>query len=333
MEAFLPDENLRKRWFDKARAERQGERANFWKNLPELPSRPNDAHKGTFGKALAIGGSRGMSGAIALAGSACLFAGAGLTRLATPNAILDTVAGFQREYTTIPLPNDQYGRIVATYETLSALSADADALAIGPGLARPQKNIEDIARLYHTYPRAMVVDADALNILASFSDSKRRVGLFAGPRVLTPHPGEFARLSELKPGSDQKSRIDAVQTYLKSVLEESKEPFSEELVVALKGHETIVARIEKESNEIEIWINKTGNANLATGGSGDVLTGTILGLLAQRMNAYDATRAGVALHGVAAELRATICSRGAIASDAARFLPAAIDFYLSAKEQ
>lgn len=334
MEAFLPDENLRTRWIKQAQEESRGPRADFWRSLPDLPERPEAAHKGTFGTALAVGGSRGMSGAIALTGSACLFAGAGLTRLAVPNAVLDTVAQFQREYTTIPLNDDPSGKIADNNHELDEQRRKATVMAIGPGLGRSAELDKLVARQFVDSPIPTLFDADALNALAETRfgtpEGKTALSTPLGARVLTPHPGEFARLSGRKPSVERAERIEAARAFLE-IVRENVGGLQADFVVALKGHETIVALASPVTAEIKIAVNRTGNANLASGGSGDVLSGMILGLMAQGKSAFDAARLGVALHGLAAELRATICSRGGIASDAARFLPVAFDYFLAVR--
>ncbi len=334
MQAFLPDKLLREEWRAMAQNERRGQRAEFWKSLPALPERPEDGHKGTFGTALLIGGSYGMSGAIALAGAACLRSGAGLTRLAVPSVILDVVASFQREYTTLAMPSDGGGTIARDADLL-ALTKSAHAVAVGPGMGRSAGLDALVPEFFTQLDKPLVVDADALNALASagiFTCASDAADAPCGARILTPHPGEFARLTGAKPSADAQGRIDAVKAFLDKALKRYDGALKADLVVALKGHETVVGRIEAQTQNIEIAVNKTGNANLATGGSGDVLTGVIVGLLAQKASAFDACRIGVALHGLAAELRSTLCTRGAIASDIVAFLPVAFDYYLEACE-
>lgn len=313
----------------------------FWNALPTLPARPVDGHKGTFGTALGVGGSRGMSGAISLTGSAALVAGAGLTRLFVPDSILETVAGFAREYTTIPGACDASGRLTsAASETILAEAANATALAVGPGFGRSAEATRLVVELFFELERPAVFDADALNALAEagvfdestensekndaiserFADRKPR-----GARILTPHPGEFARLTGAKPASDRTARVDAATAFAKR-LERLFGGGDSDFVVVLKGAGTVVA-----DGRGAVCVNETGNPNLATGGSGDVLTGVIVGLLAQGATPFNAARSAVALHGLAADLRATRSSRGAVASDVVRFLPVAFDFYETAQ--
>ena len=172
--------------------------------LPKLPPRKPDAHKGDFGTALIIGGSRGMSGAVTLAGMAALRGGAGLVRLAVPDVCLETIAGFEPSYMTVPLASDPAGRIALTaLPQIIEHSAAASVLALGPGLGRSDELNQLVARLYREIEKPMVVDADALNALSTQPDVLAKPG---GPRVLTPHPGEFARLVGKKLDGDQRQQ-------------------------------------------------------------------------------------------------------------------------------
>lgn len=348
METYYPDAATREDWARLARDERVGERAAFWRGLSPLPARPADGHKGTFGTALVVGGSRGMSGAVALAGAAALVSGAGLTRLAVPDAILETVAQFQREYTTIGLPGDEAGRISdSALETILTASRAATAVAVGPGMGRSEALDRLVVELFFELETPAVFDADALNALAAsgvFAESGRtlRAGRFPkGERVFTPHPGEFARLSGSKPGRSRAERAEASTRWTKGFAAafygaESAATREDRRSAALllKGAGTVITELSFPKfggHKLTQTVNETGNANLATGGSGDALTGLIVGLMAQGCSCADAARIGAALHGLAAELRATIVSRGAVAGDVVRFLPAAFDYYSAAR--
>ena len=160
--------------------------------LPRLPPRRPDAHKGDFGFALIVGGSRGMAGAAALAGMAALRGGAGLVRLAVPDCVLDTVAGFEPSYMTVPLPSDADGHIgPGAFDRIAELAEKATVIACGPGLGRSLHLDQLVLRLYQEITKPMVFDADALNALACEPETLAHPG---APRILTPHPGEFARL-------------------------------------------------------------------------------------------------------------------------------------------
>lgn len=273
--------------------------------LPALPPRPADAHKGTFGRALIVGGSRGMTGAVALAGKACLRGGAGLVRLAVPDVCQDSVAAFEPSYMTLGLPSDLEGRLtLSAFGKLQAAAANATALAVGPGLGRSAGLLELVATVCREITQPIVLDADALNAVAERVDMLR---WSAGPRILTPHPGEFARLLN-RPSIEIAER--------RALAEQFAAEFG--VVLVLKGHQTVVTDGSTTS------LNPTGNPGLATGGSGDVLTGVITGLVCQGLTPLDAARLGVYVHGWAGDLAAAELGQvSLIASDLVDWLPAA----------
>src|SRR4051794_21118441 len=160
------------------------------RDVPRLPPRPRDGHKGTFGRVLVIAGSVGMSGAAVLAGSAALRGGAGIVQVAVPEPILGIVAAAQPCYLTAPLPADGQGRVsLAAFGVLLPLAEAASAVVIGPGLGDGPEVAAVVAELLAQVHRPLVIDADALNALAGKTDLLKR---HRGPRVLTPHPGEFS---------------------------------------------------------------------------------------------------------------------------------------------
>lgn len=275
--------------------------------LPQLPARRPESHKGDFGRALLIGGSRGMSGAIGLAGIAALRGGAGLVTLAVPDVCLDVVASFEPSYMTTPLPSDHAGRVaLAAKQAIAQSSTGATCLACGPGLGRSDELTELVGWLYETAVQPIVFDADALNALSFRSDGLSSPG---GPRILTPHPGEFRRLigDEASEFSLQSLRDRAIQ-----VAGEQK------VVMVLKGHHTLIADGER------VTYNTTGNPGMATGGSGDVLTGLIAALVCQGLPPFDAAQLGVHLHGLAGDLAAEkLGEASVIAKDLADHLPEA----------
>jgi NAD(P)H-hydrate epimerase len=275
-------------------------------DIPKLPPREPDAHKGTFGLTLVIGGSRGMSGAAGLAGIAALRGGAGLVRLAVPENCLETVAQFNPCYMTTPLPADSDGRIaVDALDKISELAESATVIALGPGLSRSSELDELVPSLYSQIKQPMVVDADALNALA---DSPNVLSSPGGPRILTPHPGEFARLYGSKPRTDEKRVQAAAELAIKT-----------QALIVLKGHRTCV------SDGTTTTLNTTGNPGMATGGSGDVLTGLIAALWGQGLAGFDAARLGVHLHGLAGDLAAARLGQvSLIATDLIDALPEAI---------
>ena len=275
-------------------------------DIPDLPERPVDGHKGTFGRVLVIAGSRGMSGAACLAATAALRGGAGLVFVAVPDGIQSIVAGFEPSYLTVPLPEDDAGRIdLAALKTLRERAEGMDAVAIGPGLGQSAGLRALTVELYRELPVPLVVDADALNLLARSSGS---VSNHRGVRVITPHVGEFARLTG--------RTTEAIVA--------DREPLATEfaaahdLTLALKGPGTVVTDGQRTA------VNDTGNSGLATGGTGDVLTGVVASLLGQGMDAFAAVRLAVHLHGLAGDHAAAVLGeRAMIASDVLDALAAA----------
>jgi ADP-dependent NAD(P)H-hydrate dehydratase len=258
----------------------------LWPEPPcPLPARDRQAHKGSFGRALIVGGSRGMAGAVALAGMASVSGGAGLTTLAVPDRILDTVASFCPAYMVRGLADDAEGVIAGqAIAQVLELASGAAAFGLGPGLGSGLQVRQVVTQLYADLSVAGVIDADGLNALARLS-----LSAWAHPaaaRILTPHPGEFERLCGVAAG-DRREQIAAAQRLVDR----------QQVVLVLKGAETVVFRPGAES-----WVNPTGTPALATGGSGDVLTGLITALLCQGLEPWQAACLGVYVHGLAGEL-------------------------------
>ncbi len=276
--------------------------------LPQLAPRPADAHKGTFGTVLVVGGSRGMTGAPALAGMAALRGGAGLVRVAVPDVCLDTVAGHEPCYTTVPLPCDPAGRLTpAAAEPILEQAGAASVVALGPGLGRSEDLCRLVGKLYREVSQPMVVDADGLNALAEQPEVQAQPG---GPRILTPHPGEFARWTGRRASGEHRT-ADALKLAARCGA-----------VVVLKGHGTLV------TDGSRFAVNSTGNPGMATGGTGDVLTGLIAALWCQNLAAYDAARLGVFLHGLAGDLAAEELGQvPLVARDLLDFLPDAFELH------
>jgi ADP-dependent NAD(P)H-hydrate dehydratase len=275
--------------------------------LPLLPSRPRDAHKGSFGRVLVVAGSRGMSGAAVLCGSAALRGGAGLVRVAVPHGILPTVAAANPCYMTAPLAEDDHGRVAAdALPALLELAHASTVVAIGPGLGQGEGPGVVVKELLARINAPVVLDADGLNALGSDPSPLR--GRTA-PLILTPHPGEFARLL----GSD----TAAVQADRQSLAVRFAE--ANRVVLVLKGQGTVV------TDGTRLYVNTTGNPGMATGGSGDVLTGVIAALAAQRLEPFEAAQLGVFLHGCAGDLAAAHLGEvGLIAADLLDQLPRAV---------
>lgn len=271
--------------------------------LPSPPNRPANAHKGSFGSVLIIAGSRGMSGAAALAGLGALRGGAGLVYVATPVGIQPIVAGIEPSFLTIGLPENERGQLAAgALEALTELAVGKEVIAIGPGVGQSPDTTAMVTALYQTLPQPMVVDADALNVLAagdgSFSEH-------AGPRILSPHPGEFSRMIG-RPVSEVQAEREGLATQFSA---------EHDVVLLLKGPGTII------TDGTRVAHNSTGNSGMATGGSGDVLTGLIAALLAQGMNPFEAAQLAAWMHGRAGDLVAHDLSEpGMIASDLPRYL-------------
>jgi ADP-dependent NAD(P)H-hydrate dehydratase len=283
--------------------------------LPRLPRREPASHKGDYGRALLVGGSRGMSGAIALAGMAALRSGAGLVTLAVPRSVQDVVAAIEPSYMTFGLADDDGHIDRKNAVVVISLAAGATAVALGPGLGRSDALTDFVARLYTTVVRPMIVDADALVALADQTDALAHPG---GPRVLTPHPGEFARLTGQSPdaagqiaGANDRHRSQAAA-------ELATRDSTGKTVVVLKGHRTVVADRHRAS------VNQTGNPGMATGGSGDSLTGIITALVCQSLSPWDAARLGVHVHGLAGDLAARQLGQvSLVARDIIDYLPTA----------
>ncbi len=267
--------------------------------LPPLPARPATGHKGTFGRALVVAGSRGMSGAACLAGTAALRGGAGLVTVAIPESLLPIVAGYEPSYLTSPLTETD-GRIAAdAVPELFRVMHTQTAVAIGPGLGRSVALDEFVTRAYRELPVPLVMDADGLNALAAHPQtwSGHRT---PAARIFTPHYGEFARLTGQSIEALIADRIQAAVSFART----------HGITLVLKGPGTLI------TDGTRVAENTTGNSGMATGGSGDVLTGILVALLAQGMSAFEAAQLGVFLHGLAGDLAAAEMSQpGLIASD------------------
>ena len=275
--------------------------------LPILPARVADSHKGNYGHVLVIGGSRNMAGAPALAGKAALRSGAGLVTLVVPRSIQPTVASFEPSYMSIGLGSADDSALLAQQDgEIIKIAESKKAVALGPGLGTAPETVVLVADLYENLSQPLIVDADALNALAQHSDS---LDSAAGPRILTPHPGEFERLIGEPTAKELATR--AMQA-----ADLCQKDSSGRTVVVLKGHETIVT-------DGQIYVaNPTGNPGMATGGTGDCLTGIIAALVGQGLSSWEAARLGVYVHGLAGDLAAEELGQvSMIASDLVDYLP------------
>jgi NAD(P)H-hydrate epimerase len=275
--------------------------------IPKLKPRAADAHKGDFGKVCIIGGSIGMSGAVALASRAALRAGAGLVRVAIPKSVLPIVASIEPSYTTIPLAEDSAGRISAkAINTILDAVGENDCLAFGPGIGISGALRSILETLLEQKQLRLLIDADGLNNLALIKDwpAKTKASL-----IVTPHPGEMKRLwaglfrEQLPPDRQDQAGKLAKRT---------------NTIVVLKGAGTVVTDGQK------IYINKTGNPGMATAGAGDVLTGVITALIGQGLSNFDAAVLGVHIHGSAGDIAAEKCGQVSLmATDIIESLPKA----------
>jgi NAD(P)H-hydrate epimerase len=249
-----------------------------------IEPRSQDSHKGDYGHVLVVAGSRGKSGAAALSATAALRSGAGLVTVATPASVAPTVAALAREYMTIPLDETEDGTIA--YEAIDhVLETEADVIAVGPGLGRSPSTVAFVQALVERAGVPLVVDADALNAFAG--DSDRLVGRDGIEIVITPHPGEMSRLAGVSVDDVQAHRLDMARDFATT----------HRVHVVLKGHRTLIATPDGKT-----FINLTGNAGMATGGTGDVLTGMVSAWLAQFLDAEAAAKLAVYLHGLAGDL-------------------------------
>ncbi|HSE49808.1 MAG TPA: NAD(P)H-hydrate dehydratase [Terriglobales bacterium] len=267
-----------------------------------LAPRRADAHKGDFGHVLVLGGSAGKAGAAAMAGMGALRAGAGLVTVATPRSVQKLAASFAPELMTEGLEETEAGGVslkAMEYGRMEKLCAGKSVLAIGPGLGQDAETVEFVRALVKQAKQPVVLDADGLNAFAGTAqllDGSRR------PLVLTPHPGEFARLT----GKDMAAiAADPVGLALSFAKEHR-------CTLVLKGHRTIVA-----TPEHGVWVNATGNPGMAKGGSGDVLTGMIAGISSGAKQCSGETAgAAVYLHGLAGDLaRAADSEPSMVATD------------------
>jgi len=257
--------------------------------------RQRNSNKGMYGHVLTVAGSPGRTGAAALCGLSALRAGAGLVTIASSPAALPLIAGYSPELMTEELTGD-----------ILALAKKMTVLAVGPGLGTKPETASLVHRLFNESTLPAVFDADALNALAGKD--------FTGPghlRVLTPHPGEMSRLSRISVAEVQANRLEISRKFARE----------RQVILVLKGDRTLIAFPDGR-----VWVNPTGSPSMATGGTGDVLTGLIAGMLAQHpQEAELAVAAGVYLHGLSGEIGARhLTEQCFTATDLLRYLPDAI---------
>ncbi len=252
-----------------------------------LPFRTTSSHKGDYGRVLVVGGSLGMAGAACLTAEAVIRAGAGLVTLAVPEGIYNPVASKLTEVMVVTVPQTLEGTPAKeALPVIGDMLERAEVLAIGPGLSTNPETTELVRAIVARSNRPVVLDADGLNAFVGHTDllSKARK-----PLVITPHPGEMSRLAGMSTEAVQQDRLQQARRWASAW----------GAVLVLKGAKTIVA-----SPDGTTYINTTGNPGMATGGSGDVLTGIVAGLLAQGMDPAEAAAAGAYLHGAAGDAAA-----------------------------
>ena len=272
-----------------------------------LPERSPSGNKATFGKVLIVAGSRGMSGAARLAAMAAARAGAGLVYLGFPETMADVFDSSLLETVKRPLADTGDGHLAeGAADEILKMADEVKLLAIGPGLGTHPETVELVKRLFAEWRKPMIVDADGINAIAT--EPKLLEGK-KPPLILTPHPGELARLIGGEAKKIDRKRLDVAEEYAKKW----------SAVLVLKGAPTIIGCPS------ETWINPTGNSGLASGGTGDVLTGIIAGLVAQGLALAPAARLGVWLHGAAADIAIEeIGEHSLVAGDLLDYLPDAM---------
>lgn len=283
--------------------------ADTGSGFPTLPARSPLGHKGTFGKVAIVGGSVGMSGAVCLSAVAALRSGSGLVTAVVPASIQPIVAACEPCVMTLGLADCETGLAVVGEGPLRQILAGRDALAVGPGLGQGDGQRKLLGALLADCDCPLVLDADALNLAAAerllVAGAALRVGR---PVVLTPHPGEFARLTGLSVAQIEADREGLAAQFARSI----------GAIVVLKGPGTVV------TDGVRTWVNSTGNSGMATAGSGDVLTGIVVSLLGQGLGGFEAAAIAVCAHGLAGDAAARHWTRrGLIASDLLNFLPEA----------
>lgn len=270
-----------------------------------LPFRQNYSYKGDYGRVLVVAGSRGMAGAACLTAEAAARIGAGLVNLVVPESIYEPVCAKLTEVMVTPAAETVEGTLSKeALPLIKGLTERADVLALGPGMSTNPQTMEAVRKLISLTHLPLVLDADGIN---AFIEHKDLLKNYKQPLVLTPHPGEMARLAESLTDKVQGNRLAEARLWSEQL----------KVVLVLKGAKTIIAAPDGTA-----YINVTGNPGMATGGTGDVLTGIIAGLIAQGMDAVTSAAAGVYLHGAAGDEAAKEKGlMGLVAGDVLRALP------------
>ncbi len=275
---------------------------------PLLPRRRPDAHKGECGRVVILAGSMGFTGAAALSAQGALRSGAGLVQVGVPESLNDILEVKLTEAMTHPLPEVRKPRCLALRARgeIQRLVSSADCVALGPGLGTHRETVQLVRRIVYDIQAPLVLDADAINALAGAADNLK---MRSAPTVVTPHPGEFARLTGVGNEAIRSDPIGSAQTLARSA----------DVIVILKGAPTVVAVPNGRT-----YVNPSGNAGMASGGSGDVLTGILAALIGQGVDPETAACLGVYMHGLAGDLCAEPTGEtGLLAGDVAATLPRA----------
>jgi ADP-dependent NAD(P)H-hydrate dehydratase / NAD(P)H-hydrate epimerase len=280
---------------------------------PLFPPRPFDSHKGTFGHLLILAGSAGKTGAAALCANAAKRIGTGLVTLGVPESINAIVEPMVVEPMTVPLPETAAGSLSSDgLDRILALAKDRQALALGPGLGTDPDTRKLVHTLVETCSLPLIMDADAINCLAG---DPAVLSFRKTPAVLTPHPGEMARLAGISTKKVQADRPGAAKKFAETC----------NVILVLKGAQTLIALPDGR-----IFLCPVGNPGMATGGMGDVLTGMIAGLAAQGFSLENAAIAGVFIHGLCGDILAdTVGGFGFLATDMIKTIPTAIHRHLT----
>lgn len=267
--------------------------------LSMLPDRKADAHKGDFGKILLLCGSRGYTGAAALSAMGALRSGAGLVYLGVPEGIYAIEATKLNEAIVLPLPDREGKLSIGALPEILKMLPNMDAVLFGPGWGKSEANFLIAKAILECCEKPVVVDADGINVLAGNMDIVRER---KAPTIMTPHPGEFARIG----GRNGTDRQAAAESFAQT----------QGCILLLKGHGTVI------TDGKHTYVNLTGNPGMAVGGSGDVLAGMIVSLIGQGIDPLEAAACGAWLHGAAGDICAQeIGQYGMLPSDMVEVLP------------
>lgn len=279
-------------------------------NVGRLPKRPSDSHKGNFGRVLVLGGSIGLTGASAMASESALRSGAGLVTLGIPKSLNPIMEVKLTEVMTLPLPETEEQTFSKkSYDNIMKIVNNFDVVVIGPGMSRNPETSSLIRELCKSINKPKVIDADGLNAI---SDDKSILKYIDNNTIFTPHPGEMARLIGGTISDVQSDRINVAQKFA----------INNNVILVLKGVPTVIAEPSGE-----VYLNITGNPGLASGGTGDVLTGIIAGFIAQGLALKSAAILGVYIHGFAGDLaKKELGEAGMVAGDVIRYIPKAIKY-------